>query len=653
MAAVEQSPEQPTSMMLDGKIASKPIAVFYARDMTPQRTMEYFRRLTEQLHLGNSIVQDMDQQFASERLANIDSQVMAPMYGTALYMVSGVIPSFESVSFQQVKDEADARRLIDGRKNQWKLLGDEATVEDLSNGCYRVQSRSQSSYELPRGADESQYTTQTNPGDPGYQFMQKISEKDGRKMVVSIRFLTSFFRYQDTILYEAAFEDLLTMELPATNELRSAMGEEAAYGFKAHMDRIPPGIRQLGWTMLSSAAGSQLQQQDQESDASYNMRRSAGDAGLALIHSALFDLNSAEGSGTFASAEDDSLRGQLRILARNNSELSGQLTRSHGASRFAPILSDEAAATLHFCIRLPEEAVPALQNTATWIVETARNEHPSEPAFLSAAQALAGVLNGLSEHRTVEAFVKAGWTEGSAGVLYGGIHLSDTPELLQNVFAAAKLQGIAGDNRPNLELQERDDIQTLVFQLSEAESEQVRSETGMNITHVYLTHENSCLWIAAGTESAFDILRQSTIRCSENGGAIFTPLVSGRIDMRKWLSYPQDDPAHIAQLPYWLDENSWSFPPSPAMFFGSSLAGTKPSPIMQKVFDYGGSQEAYFALEADAGGLLLTTSLGEALANHVVARTIAAQEKERHSGMIESPRDAASSDQDIDTKLPE
>ncbi len=106
------------------------------------------------------------------------------------------------------------------------------------------------------------------------------------------------------------------------------------------------------------------------------------------------------------------------------------------------------------------------------------------------------------------------------------------------------------------------------------------------------------------------------------------PLVSGRIDMQKWLSYPQDDPAHIAQLPFWLDENSWAFPPSPFMAMGFVERNMKPSPIMQKVFDYGGAQQAYFALESDEGGLLLSASLGEALANHMVARMINFQESQ-------------------------
>lgn len=624
-AVQEAPPQQPISMMLEGKIAAKPFMVFYARNVTPKRAMGYVANLSKQLQLGDSIMKQMEDESSAERLKTIEPQVENPVYGTAMYLVSGLIPSSESISFQQVTDEADARRLVDGRKSQW---GDKGTMEDLGNGCYRVQMNSHYSYELPAGANEAQYTNQPTSANRGYQYTQKVVEKDGKKMVESSQVFTNLFRYQDTILYEANFEDLFTMELPAADELRSAIEGETEYGFKAYLDRIPQGIRQLGWTMLSAAAGTQLQQQDEESETSYNMRRSAGDAGLALVHAALFDVDNAEASGKFASAEDDSLRAQLRIRARNNSALSGQLTRAAGASRFAPILSDDAAATLHVCVRLPEEASTALQNTAVWLNEEAQREYASEPTVVAVSQSFVSVLNGLAEHRTLELMLKAGWTPGSAGVIYGGLHVSDTPDLLQSIHAWLSLAASENGHADQATLQERDGISVITVQVPQEDVDALRGETGMNITHIFLAHENSCLWFAAGTERAFDIIKQSVTKCSESSGAILTPLVSGRIDMQKWLSYPQDDPAHIAQLPFWLDENSWAFPPSPFMAMGFVESDLKPSPIMQKAFDYGGSQQAYFALESDEGGLLLSASLGEALANHMVARMINFQESQ-------------------------
>lgn len=44
---------------------------------------------------------------------------------------------------------------------------------------------------------------------------------------------------------------------------------------------------------------------------------------LTLIQSVIFDVDSADGWARFANTDDGSLRGQLRVRARNNSQLGG------------------------------------------------------------------------------------------------------------------------------------------------------------------------------------------------------------------------------------------------------------------------------------------------------------------------------------------
>ena len=147
---------------------------------------------------------------------------------------------------------------------------------------------------------------------------------------------------------------------------------------------------------------------------------------------------------------------------------------------------------------------------------------------------------------------------------------------------------------------------------------------GVQITHVYLAHQNSCLWFAMGCENAKEIIRLSVARFDESN-ATRTPFVSARIDMERWLAYPQDDPTGIAQMPHWLDSNAWWFPPNPLLLlegFSGDDMDRKPQSIMQRAFDLGGSQQFSLTLDADESGLLLQLSLGEALANHMLARYI-------------------------------
>lgn len=612
----------PSKMKLDGRIADQPIVVGYARNVGPARAIAYMKRLTERLEIGKSMREAMENEEQQERITNTAGKVDEPLYGFAGYLVQSLIPSYETLSFQQVADEDDARRIANARKAQW---GDQGSFQDLGNGCFKVEYRSESSYPLPPGADEKQFSN-NNPQQPrGYEFSQKVVEKDGVKMVEQRQVITNLFRYHDTMLYEAGFDDLFTMELPTAEGIRGAIDGSTDVGFKAYLDRIPLGMRQLGWSMLSAAAGSQLQQRDDESDTSYNMRRSSGDLALSLVQSVLFDVDSADGWARFATTDDGSMRGQLRVRARNNSQLGGRLLEASGSSRFAPILSDDAAATFHLCVKLPEDAPTALMAAATWLNETMGHEFSADSQMVAAGEMMAGVLTGISEHRNLELLMKAGWTKASDGVFYGGLQLNENPELLKNVhYVLTHLPNGDDAIEKMITLEDRQGLQVITFRFPDDVVEDIRRAIGANITHLYLAHQNACLWYAAGTENAVEIIRQSVERCTQNTRAARTPLLSGRFDMERWLAYPQDDPAKITSMLHWLDENAYWFPPTPMMAFAG--APQKPSPLIQRVFDLGGSQQVDLSLEADESGLLLRLSLGEAVANYVVARMIDSQE---------------------------
>lgn len=80
-------------------------------------------------------------------------------------------------------------------------------------------------------------------------------------------------------------------------------------------------------------------------------------------------------------------------------------------------------------------------------------------------------------------------------------------------------------------------------------------------------------------------------------------------------------------MPHWLDENSWWFPPNPFLAWVTDFESPelKPRSLMQRAFELGGLQQFTLTLNADESGLLLQLSLGEALANHLLARFKAVQ----------------------------
>ncbi len=616
-----------------GQLSEKPIAIFYARNITQRRALSYVINLTERMSFAESIRGDLASEIESQEEA--DPEVQNSVDGYALYLVSGVIPNLETVSFSNVADVDHAKRLLG-------TTSENLTVKEMGNDCFIVESTTRNATPLPEGADESKYTI----GDgraaesngitlTSYEVSQSIEEKDGKKLIVSTSTQRSFYRVYDQYLYEGESEKLFNIMLPAAADISSGINEANDLGFSIYLDRVPKAMRELSWNMVSAGLGAQMQQHDGETETAYNMRRASGDLGLGILNAALFDIDFSNGSLKFATEETQSIEGELRIRARNNSGMSDNLQRAIGDSRFAPILHDNAAVTNHACIRLPEDSSSALTATGDWLKETFATEFRNDPAMLSAAETLAESFTGIAEHRNLELLLKVGWTEESSGVIYGGVQLHDNPQLLTSVYqimehglsqlaAHPALRANLGDNV--LEMINDGDMEFIRISLPQDSVDAITESCGARITHIYLAHQNSCLWFAAGCENAKEIIRLSVARCNESNSTQ-APYLSAKIDMERWLAYPQDDPTGIAQMPHWLDENSWWFPPNPflVMTQGFESPERKPQSLMQRSFEVGGLQQFTLTLNADESGLLLQLSLGEALANHLLARFIDSQ----------------------------
>ena len=247
--------------------------------------------------------------------------------------------------------------------------------------------------------------------------------------------------------------------------------------------------------------------------------------------------------------------------------------------------------------------------------------------MMDAARVLSESLTGIAGHRNLELLAKVGWSETSGGVFYGGLQVSENSRLLHSLHHfLTHAQGSPPNVGEMISLSEDDGRPLIRFILPNDEVERFADASGLRMSHAYLMHEGSRLWFAAGAENSIEILRQSIERCHEGGLAYRTPLFTARIDMESWLAYPQVDPSGIAQLPRWLDENSWWFPPNPLAFQGFGGNSGKPNAIMQRVFDLGGAQQASLSVQADESGVLVQAAVGRALANHMLARMIDAQE---------------------------
>ena len=622
-----------------GQLSEKPIAIFYSRNLSQKRLASYAIRLTERMDFAESARRDLQE--AIEEVNESETGVPEPVMGYAFFLKSGPLPDFELAYFYKVADVDSAKRLLEAELNQDAPSLKETSLRDAGNDCFITERRFRTAKEIPEGADEVKLaagnaTAAESNGitQAKHETTRMVEVQDGKKMAVDTTINRSFYRYHDQFLYEGQSATLFNLTLPSGETIDDGANEAGKYGFSLFLDRVPKAVRQAGWDMVSSGLGLQMQQYDGETDTGYNMRRASSDVALAIANAMLFDIDFVDGSLTFATEDTPFVDGNLRVRARNNSSMGDKLQRTIGDSRFAAILHDNSAVTNHACIRFPEESSMALRATGDWIRELFA-EFGDDATMLTAADTLAETLTGIAEHRNLELLFKVGFTEESSGVIYGGIQLHNNPQLLATI-QQLMLRVLADlHSNPSVgsigqgilpELISDGDMEFLRIALPQNMIDTITGSCGARITHIYLAHQNSCLWYAVGGENAKEIIRTSVERCNESS-ATRTPFLTSRIDMEKWLAFPQDDPTGIAQMPHWLDQNSWLFPPNPWLILAGEFDGPdrKPREIMQRAFDIGGSQQFSLTVQADESGLLLQMNLGEALGNHMLARLIEMQ----------------------------
>lgn len=96
------------------KFSSQPLIVGYARGVGPTDVMDYAGKIAKSLDDAIDLLRDLEDEKTQERLDSIQPKVEDPMHGFAWYMVTGLISSFDVVSFPQAVDEDDAQVPVKG-----------------------------------------------------------------------------------------------------------------------------------------------------------------------------------------------------------------------------------------------------------------------------------------------------------------------------------------------------------------------------------------------------------------------------------------------------------------------------------------------------------------------------------------------------------
>ena len=635
------------------RLAEQPIVVVRYVGLYAKSTETYFRKLRDDLGIGSAITEALN----SDELKASVTKRENPASGCLVYLGEGLLPSVEQVQFSEVVDHAEFVRLINTRSESAgpvsKLDGSGDLYSMLVTNTWRVEENAIKPVGNSEVVDESAETAdspfadnaeigvdEASPSSSGNVTISlgassgtgiligsnsdegegKVIEENGKTFREYSSQSTSYFRFHDGFMFESPTKALHTMKLPPGDSLRQMDNADVNGEVTFHPDRIPVGVRMLGWNALSTAAGAELQQEDDEPDVDYAYRRSAGDAGLALVRSAMFDTEKV--SAWLKLAFDESpVQGEFRISSRRNSDL-GRTFRdiSSAARRFAPILNDDAAATLYLAAHLPEE----WRNVVSAGVAILSNEISSSPDVSEAERAVflewSRSIASVAEHGNVEICVKLGWSKESGGVIYGGMQLNDDPELL------AATQGVLKDDEEldvQSEMVQLHDMSMLkMLVLPDAELEPVK------LSHVYLANVDSCLWFAVGGENAHEIIHQSVTRCREAAGRISTPVFTAAVDLQRWADYPQDDATGLTTF----HQHFYSSISSLVSFMAEDFMGNTDTDeeeaddshneVFQRAMSLGGSRAVSFTVDTDESGLVARGSVGDAVARGYAAAMV-------------------------------
>jgi len=594
-AAVAQGPS---------KLADKPMAIMYAKEINEQSVWKYIEGMSKRMGVGNIISKAVQEQVKQKPT----SKVQKPVVGQLFYLVQGLIPSMEMISFQSVVDEAEVKILIEARK---KMMGDQATIEEGPNGFYKLVSWWESESELQPDQEVKEY----NNDSPGFSNKLEVIERDGKRFQKKSGSLTQQYRYYDRFLYSNRAEEFKEVQLPSSQEIFDSMDDNNDVGMRVYADRVPQGLKTLGWSMLNAIVGTQLQRQDDEAEESWQFRRAASDWGLPLVKSLMFDVDYGEGEGHLASGRKP-VRGQLTLRPRRNSGFIKQLEDlGSRRSRFAPLLRDDAAASVHVCLALPPEGQETLNAAANWLIA----EESANPEVRSAVTNIVGILHDVAASETLEFMVRLVQSPSSGSVILAGLQVGDRSDLLANLERG--LRNILGkESDLKMEMAQRHGRPVIRIHLPTDEKMPVR------ISDIWIAHRDGCLWITAGGEHAHEMIRSAVKRCGDGGRAVRARWLTAKLDLEYWMSWDDKDPTGLATSPKWIDSNEAVSLMTSFMPFGRNGI-SNPAPLLDKVMASRGSKQAWLTLDGDKSGLAIQAEVGAPLADWFFARQIDSQEK--------------------------
>lgn len=294
------------------QLADQPVFVARFNGWSQEGFAEYVRELNRDLQVGSRITEAIDKQKSDVGATTIAT----PASGVLVYLRRGLIPAAEQIQYSEVASQDEFEKLVraqklqfgdssvvEGSDDRFKLVHTTVVRTDIteqalgfteSDGESGIQVKQvsasstaaptseMSETDIPEGHQTSIMIGPFGVSSSSTDSNGRIVEENGRRFRDNSFTVTTYYRYHDGFILSGNTAMLWDMNLPSTEVLRDQNNAELNGQLSFYPDRIPTGFRQLGWDVLSAAAGSELQQHDDEPVAEYAWRRASGKALIEL-----------------------------------------------------------------------------------------------------------------------------------------------------------------------------------------------------------------------------------------------------------------------------------------------------------------------------------------------------------------------------------
>ncbi len=349
--------------------------------------------------------------------------------------------------------------------------------------------------------------------------------------------ISTWYRYQDGMLFSSQTAALHTAELPALESLRPDE-DDAAEDIAAELDftRIPVDFKQTFWSELERQASVFLQQWDNEAPEEYSLRRVIAQGRLELLRRVMFDLERVRFRLSFAKGAETPIVSQLRLTARKNSILAGFLQSvSNRGTQLTALQDEESPLVISSSLAIPDSLKPFLGAFVASLTARASEFAEEVPAAEVLVSELARSLQDSVDAGFVDAAICLRGSVESGLIPCGGIRLESAEAFVSSM---------------ELLLQVLDSERSLLISRTGLENDIVSLRTspvGIPAAaepiplQLNLTGRGNWLWFTVGEQAAVDML-ESLISESEASLDVTgrgTPLLV-RMRFDRWLGESED-----------------------------------------------------------------------------------------------------------------